>query len=1025
MDETTPHAIGSYTIIRQLGDEARNRTYLGKHPMSNKGYVTIRVYDIPLETNELRDAFLSRARMLKKLKHRQVAEIIDFGLLPGGNQEQQPERGYLVMQYTQGTSMRAREQRLKSDEVKRILSPVADALQYAHSLRIAHGNLHPGSILVEEGGQILLAGFAPLPPEYLPEEAIEPAALPYMAPEQLAGQPGLASDQYALAVMVYEWLCGRRPYEGTSRETLLRQQHSEPLPAPSSINAYISPAIEQVLLRALSPQPENRFPHTHTFAHEYLRALMGFTTPTQPASKQSEQLAPSTAPLHRIEVRKEEQVRAATPTPSEAPTTSEKDSDNAPDEYPRSWHARRTHDRRAPKEDSEHLAKVVTQDLSRGGVLSRSLSGYEERPAQLEMAVEVANALTKGHHALVEASTGTGKSLAYLLPIIRAGEGAIISTANKALQEQLFFKDIPFVQKHVKQFDAALVKGVGNYICLDRLHTERQESMESLMPGNILSRLWDITQEFELTISGDFETIGVSVPPELRSRVNMDRDECVWSKCEFFDQCYIRNMKEQAEKAQIIVVNHTLLLLDANAGGFILPQRKVTVVDEAHHLEEEATSAFTISVNQAQVRALLALTRLRANCAPHIQDETSRQVQRAWDELERVANPGMKGRVKLRQPIEEGLKLASALEKVKKSLEEQRPQKREGARGEKEEILYDRLLERTGNLASNIRHVFSVKQPEKYIYYVEIIAQHSRQRNSPLQVSAAPLDVSQLLAKNLFSRSHVIATSATLTTVDTNPADPEASGPTFAYFRKRTGLDRENFPDVQERILPLAFDYEHNALLYLPRHLPVPAYGDSDASISYMKAITEEMMQLVVASRGRAFLLFSSKRMMDDVLREFGRLPSDANLRLLRQGDMSRIELVKTFRTSEGAVLFGLKSFWEGVDIAGEALSLVVIDKLPFDPPDDPVHEARVQIMKERGEDWFNTYVLPQAVLRLKQGLGRLLRTHEDRGVMAILDTRLHRKGYGRRVLDALPPARRTHDFKEVERFFEEGEAPF
>jgi Rad3-related DNA helicase len=205
-------------------------------------------------------------------------------------------------------------------------------------------------------------------------------------------------------------------------------------------------------------------------------------------------------------------------------------------------------------------------------------------------------------------------------------------------------------------------------------------------------------------------------------------------------------------------------------------------------------------------------------------------------------------------------------------------------------------------------------------------------------------------------------------------------------------------------------------LLYLPRHLPEPVFGPD--SLGYTKAIAKEMYRLVEASRGRAFLLFSSKRMLDEV---FEAIAPELPYPVLRQGDMTRIELTRRFRETEGAVLFGLKSFWEGVDIAGEALSLVVIDKLPFDPPDDPVHEARVAQMKARGENWFGIYVLPQAVLRLKQGLGRLLRTREDRGVMAILDTRLYTKGYGRLVINALPPARRSTNIQDVERFF----APF
>lgn len=216
-----------------------------------------------------------------------------------------------------------------------------------------------------------------------------------------------------------------------------------------------------------------------------------------------------------------------------------------------------------------------------------------------------------------------------------------------------------------------------------------------------------------------------------------------------------------------------------------------------------------------------------------------------------------------------------------------------------------------------------------------------------------------------------------------------------------------------ESILPLTFDYEQNALLYLPRDLPAPAFGIG--SDDYMKAIAREMYKLVKLSRGRAFLLFSSRRMLD---RAYDLMSPHLPYPLLKQGDMTRLELTQRFRQEEGAILFGLKSFWEGVDIAGDALSLVVIDKLPFDPPDDPVHEARVAQMKAAGENWFGTYVLPQAVLRLKQGIGRLLRTREDRGVMAILDIRLHTKGYGKLVLDALPPARRTSSLRDVERFF-------
>jgi Rad3-related DNA helicase len=333
---------------------------------------------------------------------------------------------------------------------------------------------------------------------------------------------------------------------------------------------------------------------------------------------------------------------------------------------------------------------------------------------------------------------------------------------------------------------------------------------------------------------------------------------------------------------------------------------------------------------------------------------------------------------------------------------------------DKESQLYDKLLKRADKLAEDIRTVFSVAQPDKFVYYVERTESPGK-RGSVLQASAAPLDVTAWLKERLFSKCNVICTSATLATVGPNPVRPAEKGPNFAYFRQRVGLDPQERSDVLERILPLTFDYESNALLYLPRDLPAPIFGTG--SEDYMLAIAREMYKLVKVSRGRAFLLFSSKRMLDHA---YELMSPHLSYPLLKQGDMPRVELTRRFRQEEGAVLFGLKSFWEGVDIAGDALSLVVIDKLPFDPPDDPVHEARIALMKAKNENWFGTYVLPQAVLRLKQGIGRLLRTREDRGVMAILDTRLHTKGYGRLVLDALPPARRTSSLRDIDRFFAE-----
>jgi Rad3-related DNA helicase len=319
---------------------------------------------------------------------------------------------------------------------------------------------------------------------------------------------------------------------------------------------------------------------------------------------------------------------------------------------------------------------------------------------------------------------------------------------------------------------------------------------------------------------------------------------------------------------------------------------------------------------------------------------------------------------------------------------------------EKDEQLFEKLVKRARALASDIRTVFAVDKPDERIYYVEMVRRGRRDHQQP-SVSAAPLTVTELLREKLFDRVKTIATSATL-----------AVGGDFGFFRARVGLD--SAPGLT---LPYAFDYPTHALLYLPRLRFDPAFGD--ASGPYLREIAEQMRALVEEAGGRAFLLFSSMRALQGVYNEIGDgLEGQGYATMIQGRDFSRLELLRQFRERGRAVLFGLKSFWEGVDVAGEALSLVVIDKLPFDPPDDPVQEARVSRMKAAGENWFGGYVLPNAILRLKQGVGRLIRTRDDRGVMAILDRRIYTKGYGREVMLALPPARRTERIEDVRDFF-------
>ncbi len=1002
--------IGPYTILETMKETRSGSLYRCSQAKRKKQTVLAKVCAFPLVTAEDQRAFEARARDLKKLAgHRWIEAVQDYGLMPVPAGE--GCYGYIILRdrpLEQEHKERSAE-RPDPQGLLRWLLPVGDALHTAHLRNILHGNLHPGSILTM-GSSSMLADFALVCQAGTLTYDDELAALPYKAPEHLRGAPIPASDQYALAALVYAWLCGRPPYTGETRELLLYQQEHEPPPAPRNFNAQIPEALEQVLLQALALNPMERFPQVYAFTAACLEVIRGLpttvlaTTGTAPATPATHiSRAPvlnstasdkmPTAPVHTPAPE-----RVVTPRSSET-VTSPPVTPSPPAPLP------------TESETRSPLRETIHADLCQGGVLSRSLPGYEERPAQIFMAEVVARALEEGRHAILEAATGTGKSLAYLVPIVRSGRVAIISTANKALQEQLFYKDIPFVQQHIQPFEAALVKGMSNYVCLDRLENERT-GMQFYTRNQEFKRLYQLTEDPQAGFNGDFELLDFPLPADVRNRVAAERDQCAWSKCNFFFDCYIRQMRVQAERAQIIVVNHTLLLLDAALEGHLLPERDVIVLDEAHHLEEEATRAFTITISPNQIRTLLAQRLLKEHSLLSLQEEAEHAWLAAWRQLEQLARANNSGsRLHLREPLEEGLQLASVIARLADSLRQQRPRDLP----EKESTLYDRLLKRTQNLAEHIRTVFAVNQPERYVYYMERVALPG-QRGSHLEVSAAPLDITSWLKEKLLKTPVLIFTSATLATTGPHPTRPDERGPHFAYFRQRLGLDYSEMPDVEECILPFTFDYERNALLYLPRHLPEPAYGNSEQVRRYTQAIASEMARLIRASRGRAFLLFSSQRMLEMVYATLQE--SDLPFRLLRQGDWPRSELLRQFK-EEHSVLFGLKSFWEGVDIPGEALSLVVIDKLPFDPPDDPVHSARISLMKEAGENWFSSYVLPQAVLRLKQGLGRLLRTREDRGVMAILDTRLHTKSYGRLILNALPPARRTASIEEVQGFFE------
>ncbi len=639
--------------------------------------------------------------------------------------------------------------------------------------------------------------------------------------------------------------------------------------------------------------------------------------------------------------------------------------------------------------------KSVIDDLRNGGTLSRTLPGYQERTAQIEMAQLVEQAIQEGKHGLVEASTGTGKSLGYLIPVIRSGRKAIVSTANKALQEQLYNKDIPFCQQHIEAFDAALLKGKSNYLCLQRFNLESNEGLQYHVQDLSFKR---IEKAVGNNWNGDFETLPFSVSGEIRSRINVDDNDCARRKCPLFSECYYYKIREEAKQARIIITNHDLLLLNAQSHNKLLPPHDIIIVDEAHALEPVASKQFSTEIRPSQITSLLALQRIKSYTEEKTQDQAKEQAEHVWTLLEKAIPNN--GRIALVDPIQEGLTLARTLERLSNQLSSKRP----ANATTQEDELYTRTISRTDKLAESIHTLFSVKERKSYAYYLE-------RANDHIIAAMTPLDVAPMLRDTLFSQdSIIICTSATLAT----PSSTDGT-PSFQYFCEQTGMDS---PNNIASILPLAFNYRENALLYLPNDMPEPAYGKTAEAATYERALAERMQLLTEASRGRAFLLFSSRRMLNITADQIIPHLQQNGYTTLIQGDLPVSELIKQFRTSCKAVLFGLKTFWEGVDVAGEALSLVVIDKLPFSPMDDPVVAAKLKYIEAKGQNAFFSHSLPAITLNLKQGVGRLIRSDTDQGVMAILDTRLHTKPYGKRILSCLPPARRVTALTEVQNFF-------
>jgi ATP-dependent DNA helicase DinG len=626
--------------------------------------------------------------------------------------------------------------------------------------------------------------------------------------------------------------------------------------------------------------------------------------------------------------------------------------------------------------------------LGREGPLSRALAGYEERAEQLAMTELVERALEEDTVALVEAGTGTGKTLAYLVPAILSGKKVVVSTGTKTLQEQIFLRDLPLLEQHLdRPVAAAMMKGLGNYLCLRR-YGEFMASPESdrTHPAGLRG-----LREFRLrTLTGERSELELPEDSPLWAEVASGSDTRIGQRCPHYEACFVTKMRRQAEDAQILVVNHHLFFADLALrgphGGSAIPDYDAVIFDEAHQIENVVTEFFGVRVSSARIESLIrdaertfrgvkALDQVLKSCTAVLASAgeffaslpSSRELEGGRHLLPRNALAGQQRALHVFDAALEAL-LGEAKARAHES----------------ESVL--QLHKRIARLRDDLAIVS--EQRDTHVTWTET-------RGSRTAVGASPVDVGHVLRERMFDRGGAaVFTSATLTAAQS-----------FSFFKERIGLD---FSPL-ELSVPSPFDYPQQAALYTPRYLPEPR------DPAFAQAAAEEIRALIALTGGGAFVLCTSLRNMQRlhalVAPHLARAP-------LIQGMAPKRELLAAFRARTDSVLFASQSFWEGVDVPGDALRLVVIDKLPFEVPTDPLVQARCERLQARGESPFMRYLIPSAALSLKQGFGRLIRTRTDRGVVAVLDSRLSNKSYGRVLLKSLPDASRCYSQAEVSAFW-------
>lgn len=635
--------------------------------------------------------------------------------------------------------------------------------------------------------------------------------------------------------------------------------------------------------------------------------------------------------------------------------------------------------------------------------MAQELAAYEYRPEQIEMADHIYAVLKDQRHGIIEAGTGVGKSLAYLLPLIyhtvQEDKRAVVATHTITLQEQLFEKDIPFLQQVLPwDFRAEIFKGRGNYLCLRRWHEFRTNSGNQL---GLVPELSELDEWVQTTSTGDYSEAPVKIAWDAWSEIRCEKDNCPEELCPYFSDCFYWGLRHRLADAELIITNQTMLLADLRTEGRVLPDYDGVVIDEAHNLDEVATNSFSYKLNRegflAYYRVGVQLIASLRGTVPEfvvqdlqlILEEVIKEAGQYFAEIEPLITGYTVPIEDANRPHFTRTSLAKHLRDMGEALQE--------CTVEEGEIsgLIQRFAEYTEELLRALELIL-LGDDDSYVYWAEL-------QNGEAGLIAAPTTVDRLLRKALFEQvSSVILTSATLST-----------NASFEYIQNQLGLE-----EASGLVLGSPFAYDRQALLCVPQEAKRPNHPRYAHYVAYL------ILRTAANTKGGVLALFTSYSLMNEVADAIMPKLEAEGYNLFKQGDGPRLSLIQYFQEEPHSLLFGTNSFWEGIDLPGNALKAVVITRLPFTVPDRPVTAARLKAIEAGGGNPFQEYSVPQAILRLKQGFGRLIRTKQDMGGVVILDERILTSGYGRQFIASLPPARFTRDLDELAELFKPQDAP-